>query len=157
MTTTPRRARRVVTGTLVAGALLLTACGGDDGGGSASSFCDQLEELRSSDAFAEDPDFTDPDAMRTSFEQARDALDSIGDVPSEIKDDFETVTSGLTSLIDLFEEYDYDLVALSEAAAADPSLTEQLENFGGPEFEAANDRLEEYSTNECGLTPDTSA
>jgi hypothetical protein len=76
-------------------------------------------------------------------------------VPSEIADDFATVQAGLNGIIDLFEEYDYDFAALAAEAAANPEITEQLESFGGPEFEAANERLSEYGEQECGIEPDT--
>jgi hypothetical protein len=155
-----RKTTRLVSAAVVAGALLLGACGGDDGGGGGSAsgedFCDDLRALSDAEVFGEDPDFSDPDSLRPAFEEARRALDALGDdVPSEIAGEFATVQGGLTGIIDLFEEYDYDLAALAAEATTNPAITEQLESFGGAEFEAASERLSEYGEQECGIQPDT--
>ncbi len=51
----------------------------------------------------------------------------------------------------IFAKYDFDLAKLTAAAAADPELTQQLQNFGNEEFTAASDRVSAFLDKECGI------
>jgi hypothetical protein len=67
-----------------------------------------------------------------------------GRAPAEIAGDVAVLARGMRGLIDLLEEYDFDLVALADAES-EPRL-QALED---PEFEAASLRVSQY----CGLPP----
>lgn len=157
--------KRLVRTTAVLGvtvALLGSGCGGDDGGGgggSESAFCDELLRLTDSGVLSdEETSFTDAAALEEGMTEAREALDALAsDVPSEIKDDFNTVKDGLTGFIDLLEEYDFDFVALATAAQEDPELLARVEAFGSEEFTQAGENLDAYGADVCGIESDTTA
>jgi hypothetical protein len=141
-------------------ALLLGACGDDAGSSgdpaSADAFCDTLRELEASDVFDSDPDFSDPEAVRAQYEAFRDGLTDLQSAaPDEIADDVAAIRTSLVDLIELLDEYDYDLEAIFEASTSDPALAERLESFGDPAIEEATARLDTFGEQDCGITPDT--
>jgi hypothetical protein len=148
---------------------LAVACGGDDGdssdpapeaspaatategstssgGGSTGSgdskdgFCtpDNIDAVF--DGFEATTDLAD---LETQFSQMSDILDDWADgAPSEIKDDAQIIARAVRGLIELFEENDYDIIAVGTSATDDPRVLA----LDSDEFVAATDRLSEY----CG-------
>jgi hypothetical protein len=132
-------------------ALLGSACGG--GGGSAAGFCDEVEALDNFDPLA-NVDLTADDpgaAMTEAFASMDDALGNLADAaPSEIKADVETIQSGISTLVTALEDADGDFFTL----ASDPAFAEQMEALDSPDFNAAAQRIEEYTSTECGIELD---
>jgi hypothetical protein len=150
-----------------AAAVLLTACGGDDGGDSASSsaassgpahsseheeaigpdseFCTQSRELLDGlgAAFTEQPDSS---SVEDVFQQAADGFRRI-EPPSEIEEDWVTLSDGL-------EEY---AVAFSELDESDPDSVSRFQERtaslqGGLTTAATN--VESYLNEQCGIDTD---
>ncbi len=138
-----RRIALVATAALALGGL--AACGDDDGGSSASSFCDDVTEV--DEAFSTlDEDIEDPSQLSTIFTEVQASLDAI-DPPSEIAEDWGTLTSALGEVVDVVEDIDFEdpeaLASLGE------ELADLEERFG--DVEAAGDRIQEYASEECGI------
>jgi hypothetical protein len=109
------------------------------GGGSDSDFCSPDDF----DAIYGSLDFTDFSDLESQFSQLGDALEEWADrAPGEIEDDVEVMVDALRGLIELFEEYDYDFLAIGLGASEDPRFL-ALES---DEFTAASERVSEF----CG-------
>lgn len=145
--------RTVAAITLAAG--LLVACGDDDtstsGGASGGDFCTQVKSFKTqSDAvdLIFQADAPDAEALKAAFAAISPMIDSLrASAPAEIKADLELVTGVQTQLIDVFEQYDYDLAAV----AASPEFA-NLQTGNAAAVEAAGDRLDAWSQAECGVT-----
>lgn len=124
----------------------MAACSDDDGGGgSAASFCDDVTKV--DEAFNTlDDDISDPSQLGEIFGEVQASLDAI-DPPDAIADDWDTLTSALSEVVDVVEDIDF------EDPAALASLGEELagleERFG--DVEAAGDRIQEFASAECGI------
>ena len=55
------------------------------------------------------------------------------------------------ALEDVLAKYDYDISKMTQAAASDPSVMQQIQTFDTPEFEAASQRVDAYFQNVCGI------
>ena len=126
----------------------LAACGSDSGSSSSSgdlcSYAKEMEASLSDDAFAT------PD--KATFDKIEDIVGNVQDkAPAEIKADVATVAKGFADVKAIFAKYDFDLTKLTAAAAADPELTQQLQDFGNEDFTAASDRVSAYLDKECGI------
>jgi hypothetical protein len=123
----------------------LAACGDDDGGGSAASFCDDVTSVDEAFATLEE-DVSDPSQFSAIFGEVQSSLDAI-DPPSEIADDWDTLTEALGAVVEVVEDIDF------EDPEALASLGEELdgleERFG--DVEAAGDRIQEFTEEECGV------
>src|SRR4051812_30895753 len=71
--------------------------------------------------------------------------------PAEIKPDMQTLQKGFKALEDVLAKYDYDISKMTQAAASDPSVTQQIQTFDTPEFQAASQRVDAYFQNVCGI------
>ena len=131
------------------------ACGGDDGdGGSASGGGgggdkDRFCELAAQEDIEGLEDF-DPESTG-DMEQLDEALAQLSDAaPGEIKDDVETVASGLRELVEVLSTIDTsDPDALGELA----ERAEELEGMQ-EKMEAATERVDRYLEEECGIDPE---
>jgi hypothetical protein len=132
-TTRPTRLTRRLLGLALVPALALTAaaCGDDDDEtGTAASFCEQAGELSERVGEMDDPSSED-------FSQAVSDLRDI-EPPEEIAEDWDRALDAFEAIAGLGdEEIDEDLLA-------------QLDD---PELAAAGDRVDEYLTEECGVSP----
>src|SRR4051794_28491995 len=89
----------------------------------------------------------------------KDAYSKLDDVfnqavsksPAEIKPDMQTLQKGFKALEDVLAKYDYDISKMTQAAASDPSVMQQIQTFDTPEFEAASQRVDAYFENVCGI------
>jgi len=143
---------RTWVGTMAAAAcatVALAACGSDSG--SSSSGGDLCSYAREMEATVSDDAFSTPD--KATFDKIEEIVGNVQDkAPSEIKADVATVAQGFADVKAIFAKYDFDLTKLSAAAAADPELTQQLEDVGNEEFTAASDRVSAFLDEECGIT-----
>ena len=118
--------------------------GGSSGGGSDDDFC----RPDNVDAVFDNLDFTaNLGNLEEQFSGLRAALGRWADnAPGEIEDDVRVLVAGTRGMIDLFEEYNYDFLAIGTSAIDDPRFT-ALED---PEFQAASDRVASF----CGFDAD---
>lgn len=121
--------------------------GGAAGGGAGSAFCSPTNE----DVIFGSLDFTRTfDDLEAQFGLIGDALDVwAGSAPAEIEGDVRILVDAMRALIELFEEFDFDLVAIGTAAADDSRLT----TLDSDAFQAATVRISEY----CGYDIATSS
>lgn len=114
-------------------ALVAVSCGGDDTD-DVEAFCELLRELEAGDTIDIDED---AEAAMATMQDLRDAA------PASIRDDLDTVLAV------------FDQVAELEAGGQDDedSFGEVFELLFDPEFIAANERLEQFGVDECGLEP----
>ena len=141
----------------LAATLALVACGDDDEGGSGSGndYCTLIVSFQEkSDAVDASLSSSDPDP--TDVEEAMNAVKPMiaqlqSAAPAEIKADVETMASATLRMIDIFEQYDYDFMALSTA----PELSEIEDLTNNAEIEAASERLNDYEETTCGIAPES--
>jgi len=122
----------------------------DFSGSGSGEFCALAREYDEADPF-EDPDFdfTDSGQVRDVFNELDDAIGQLArSAPGEIEDDAEIVADGTSKLIELFEKYDYDFVAIGSDAAAQAEFDELVAD---PQYEAASERLSTYLEEVCGI------
>lgn len=75
--------------------------------------------------------------------------------PGEIEDDVNLVLDGLSEIIDALAEFDYDFVAVSDAAeAGDERALLILEGMEGGELTAASDRVDAWIEGNCETSDD---
>lgn len=130
----------------------LAACGGDDGDGASASggggggdkdrFCELADQ--------EDIEDFDP-ASTGDMEQLDEALSDLSAAaPGEIKDDVETVASGLRELVEVLSTID------TSDPAAREELAERAEELEGmqEQMEVATGRVDRYLEEECGIDPE---
>lgn len=129
---------------MIALASFAAACGDSSdasaGGDSIAAYCKLSEQNELADDFLDGEDFS-PEAMEAGFAHMGELLDdALAVVPAEIKDDFKTVAAQFDQLVAGLKEVDYNFMAL------DP---ETLAFLTDPELEAASDRLDVWSDENC--------
>lgn len=112
------------------------------GSGSSTSFCGFIADVD------ENPDVLgdslDPEFLRTAMEASVAAIEEARDLaPPEIADDVELVLDAFLAIVELFAEYEWNLIAIGIDAADDPRLT----SFDEEPFTGAIDRVGAF----CGL------
>ena len=113
------------------------------GGDSDSEWCQLARDVQAQDDLFGDVDFTDPEAMRSAFEEATDVLEDAADAaPEEIQDDVNTSLDAFREYIDVLEEADYDFTQIDTAAFDEI----------GAEAEEAGARIDAYNERVCGIT-----
>ena len=98
--------------------------------------------------YSEDADFNpiglNPEELENLFTTNVDAInEAVQLAPSEIKTDVEMFADAYSGFVGLLAEYDFNFLALSDAALDDPRMTA----LDDPELQAAGDRIEAY----CGI------
>ena len=119
--------------------------GGDDAGGyfgagSNTNFCQFNEEINNG---LDDVDFFagEPDDVSAAFRQIRDNMArAVGLAPSEIRDEVALLSEGIKGLVELLEDYDYDMFAVPED---DPRLAA----VNDERYDEAVDRINDF----CGF------
>ena len=99
-------------------------------------------------AYAEDADFSpiglNPEEIEDLFTTNVDAIDeAVRLAPSEIEADVAMFADAYGDFVALLAEYDFNFLALGDAALDDPRLAA----LDDPELQAAGDRIEAY----CGI------
>jgi hypothetical protein len=143
---------RIVTSALLSLLLLVAACGGDSdddagsaGGGSVEEWCAFATDFEALGDEFDTIDPSDPDAIRTLFERADEALDRARNAaPSEISSEVGAFADSFAELGDAFEEVDFNIFDL------DLSTVEDLTAAG----DEANDTIEAFNERECGIEAD---
>jgi len=149
-----KRSTTLLLGALAATALL-GACGDDkkSGGSSDAAYCAQIKDYRAtSDAL--DSTFENPTSasVETAFTTMQGMIHELDkNPPAAISADVHTMTAAVDRIVAIFEQYDWDLVALQTA----PEYAELQQQLTGEEFSGASDRLEAYSMDVCGLPADS--
>ena len=117
----------------------------------ADSFCDEVQAADDALTDAtENLDVTDPEGAVAALDDAVEAMREI-DAPAEIADDWETVVSASESMLDAIDEL--DLSDPESAAQQLEDLSTQLEEDAAA-IEEAGDRIDQYLSEECGITLD---
>ncbi len=121
--------------------LLAAACGdSDESGASAEDWCDLAREVEALDFESVDP--TDPEALRTFFDDAGAVMGRIrASAPDEISDAANTFADQFEALTDAVREADFNFFD------ADLSAIEDIESSG--------DAIEAYNERECGIESDS--
>ena len=147
---------------LIAGGLLATTlfvgCGDDAKSGSGSSTADYCDKNAANKAKSDELDsvFTGtPDSAK--IEEAFTTMQSMvsdlkSDAPAEIKQDVTTMSDAIDSVVKIFSQYDWDFTKLASA----PEFATLQQDLQGSDMTAASDRLEAFSTDTCGIDPETS-
>ena len=107
-------------------------------GGADSSFCSPS----SADVIFGNLNFaTNLGNLEQQFTLMNDALDEWADrAPGEIDDDVDIVVDTIRGLTELFEDYDYNFIAIGRDAGDDPRFVA----LDSDEFAAAADRISEF-------------
>lgn len=129
-----------------------TAASGGSGGDDAA-YCAKVKQYKA-DADATDPALqsNDPKQIRTAFETILETIHDLDkDAPEAIAADVHTVRTLADELVATFDKYDYDFTKLSAA----PEFTELSKKMDGPDMKAANQNLDKWGQDVCGIAPDT--
>jgi hypothetical protein len=118
------------------------AGGTDPGAGASTDFCGFIATV---DASQDDVGAGfDSATFRSGMEESVAGLERARDLaPREIADDVDLVLDTFLDLIALFEEYEWDIIAIGTSAGEDPRLL----SFDQADFIAAVDRIGTF----CGL------
>lgn len=148
--------RRLTTLTLgaVLAATTLAACGDDSSSSSGGNYCDRIQAYKDKGdeldvIFAGDQVPSSDDVEKAFTTMQGMVHDLQKGAPSEIKADVDTMAGAIDGVVTLFAKYDWDLMALS---ASEDMATLQTE-LQGADMQAANDRLDEYTSKTCGIEP----
>jgi hypothetical protein len=114
-------------------------------------FCD-LDDLGDSmddTLFSGEP--SSPEAMEQAY-QAMGAFFVRANqlAPDEIADDFAILSNGMSELMAVLADYEWDFAAMSMAAMEDPELEARLSALDTPEFDAASENIDAWITANCG-------
>jgi hypothetical protein len=97
-----------------------------------------------------DPSFSNPEEIEATFEQLMDDIDQAVDMaPDELRADVELLADGVSGLVEVLAEYDFNFLAIPESATDDPRMA-ALED---PAYEAASARIDAY----CGFDDEPDA
>ncbi len=141
----------------LAATLAMVACGDDDEGGSGSSsdYCTLIVSFQEKSDVVDDV-LSSSDSGPADVEEAMNAVKPMiaqlqSAAPAEIKADVETMAVATMRMIEIFEQYDYDFMALSTA----PEVAELEDLTNNTDIEAASDRLNDYEETTCGIAPES--
>lgn len=118
----------------------------DPGSGQTTEFCGFIAGI---DEAQDNIDAgLDPVAFQTAMEESLRGIRRARDLaPPEVESDVQLILDAFLSFVELFEEYEWNLIAIGTNAADDPRLLA----FDEVEFEAAGDRIGTF----CGLDLDS--
>lgn len=124
----------------------------DPGSGSESNFCGFIAQA--DEELNPDPAGFDPDSFRELIEQTQRVLERAQELaPDEVRSDVALIAEAYEGFASLLEEYDYNIMAVSTAAADDPRLL-ALES---DELAAASARIGQFCGVDLGVSPDVGA
>jgi hypothetical protein len=140
------------------GLCLLTACGDDDGskaGGSSGDYCGDLKTAKKDVDALKNGDFSD-------LEKTTDAMHQLADeAPDEIKDDWETLVTGVDKLVSALRDAgldDDDMATLQSGQIPDGvdmaslnGLMEEIKALSTKEFQAAGEAINKHAKDKCGV------
>lgn len=129
------------------------AASGDAAGGDEAAYCEKVKQYKA-EADASEPALktNDPAKIREAFESTLGAVKDLDkDAPSAIAADVHTVRLLADKLVSTLKKYDYDL----EKVSASPEFTSLSTEMDSPDLQAANDRLDKWGQDVCGIAPDS--
>ena len=123
--------------------------GGDGGGDLSKTRCAELvSEMSEAQAAASQALSGDTQSLEDSAAALEEFAD---DAPEEIRDDFQLIADGYSSIVRALADADIDL---SGGQAPDPEALEELqrvaEELDTAEFQAASERVQKFFEEECG-------
>lgn len=132
-----------------------TAAGASSGGADEKEYCAKVKQyMDMGDAFDSVMASNNPDDIRKGFETMQDLVHKLDDnPPSSIAEDVHTVRKLTDQFVSVFDKYDYDFTKLSAA----PEFTELSKKMDGPDMKSANQNLDKWGQDVCGIAPDTSS
>jgi hypothetical protein len=121
------------------------------GGRSVEKYCEVAKRLDAADAKTSGS--SDPTAELKTMSASLKEITAVA--PDEISADIKALTSTLEPTLALFSKYDYDIAKLSEAAAKDPKIMEQLTAIQDADAKMTDitKRLEIFDEKNCGIKP----
>jgi hypothetical protein len=139
-----------------------TAAPTEGGGDTAAGGLPTLEEIEALDDFCavwttgeslnelENISEASPEEIQTTS-QALNALlvQGIATAPDEIRGDFTAMAESIQGFYAILADYEFDPVALSQAAANDPELGAQMEAIFSAEFEQQNANVDAWVEANC--------
>lgn len=139
MTTHTKRSSVLTTsGVALLLAGLLTGC---SSGGDVDAFCEDAAEIQDM-SFLDDVDTSDDDAVKAALSDVQDKIGDI-DPPSDVKDDWETLTGAMDDMIDQISDLDFNNPDDAEKFV---EATEALET---DELTEAGDNVDAYMSENC--------
>ncbi len=132
--------RRLVVAVVLVG-LMSAACGGGSSSSSPAKYCDVARSLSQEVKVTASTDF------RATFAQFDSFADKfLAAVPTPIKEDANTVISGIRELETALRAVNFDVNKLD---------VNSLKTLSDPKFTAAGNRLADYNSKNCGITTPT--
>lgn len=132
------------------GLLSITACGGDEGA-SPAEYCSMISAYEAeSETYSAvfDTDNPDPAAVEAAFEAMGAQIDGLEkNAPSEIKAEVSAMADATRQLAAIFEKNDWDAAKIF----ASDDFAELMELMNSDDISAADERLEQYAEETCGL------
>lgn len=122
-------------------------------GGSDAAYCEKVKQYKA-EADASEPALqtNDPAKIRDAFESTLGAVKDLDkDAPSAIAADVHTVRLLADKLVSTLKKYDYDIAKVS----ASPEFATLAKEMDSPDLNAANDRLDKWGQDVCGIAPDS--
>ncbi|MDO8390919.1 MAG: hypothetical protein Q7V57_10550 [Actinomycetota bacterium] len=150
-----KRSTTLLLGAFAATALL-GACSDDkksSGGSSDAAYCAQIKDYKTTaDSLDSVFDNPDSDGVKTAFTTMQAMIHDLDkNPPAKIASDVHAMTTAVDRIVAIFEQYDWDIIALSTA----PEFAELSAELDGEAFTTASDNLEAYSVDVCGLPADS--
>jgi hypothetical protein len=126
---------------------------GSNSGTSDSEYCAKIKEYKAqSDALDAVMQSTDPKAIRKGFETILVMLHDLDkNPPSAIAADVHAVREVSDEVVSVFDKYDYDFTKLATA----PEFEALSKKMDSAAINDSNKKLDAYSTDVCGLPPDS--
>jgi hypothetical protein len=123
------------------------------GGGADSDYCAALATFKTSRdelaAVVADTSST-PDQFKTAIADQGSAFMALVDAsPADIATDMGAIAGPMDSLVEAFEEVDYDVASLTTDNAA---AVEALNQLDGPDYIEATLSVDSYNAEHCGIT-----
>jgi len=138
------------TAVLTLGLLAVTSCS-SDAATSSADYCEMIRTYQAdSDTYGDvfDAATPDPAAVEAAFRAISAHIDALSaKAPASIKTDVAAMSDATHQLIDLFEKYDWDSVALAQSDDLE-ALSTLMDSDA---INSANERLEQYSEETCGI------
>jgi hypothetical protein len=140
------------------GLCLLTACGDDNGGkagGSSGDYCSDLKAAKKQVDALKGGDFSD-------LQKTTDAMHKLADeAPDEIKDDWDTLVTGVDKLVDALKKAgldDADMATLQAGQIPDgvdmdalTGLMTEIKALDTAKFQEAGDNINKQAKDKCGV------
>ena len=136
---------------------MVTACGGSSkAGGSETAFCDAAREAKSSSdkqqKLFDAQEAPGPDTIQPAIDDFAAKFAALpGVAPAEIKPEVEALNEAAQALLGIVKANGYDVVAMIST----PEFGKLNQVFSSAEYQAAQDRFQNYIDTRCTSTTTT--